>query len=183
MRVGEIVYKIRKNKNMTLADLAEKSGVAVATLSRMENGKMTGTLESHMKICRALDISLPDLYKDLSASKKAVEVHKNKAKQNVFVHNKKSSSEILASNALNKKMMPVLIKLNKGGLTHKEETKAGIEKFIYILEGKVEAKVGEETYNLTKGDTLYFESSLSHYFKSTGPGESRIISVTCPPAV
>ncbi len=183
MNVGEIIYKLRKEKKMTLLELSTKSGVALATLSRMENGKMTGTLDSHMHICRALEVSLTDLYKDLVASTKKVEMQPVKARTDVFIHDKKATSEMLAANSLSKKMMPVMIKITKGGRTHPEETKVGIEKFIYILDGKLEAKIGEDKYGMVKGDTLYFESSVPHYFKNTGTSEARLISVTSPPAL
>ena len=183
MHVGTVINKFRKEKRMTLLELSEKSGVALATLSRIENGRMTGTLDSHMNIATALEISLPDLYKDLAYSKKQVEVKARKATTDVFIHDKNATSEILISKVINKKMMPLLIKINRGGSTHKEETKIGVEKFIYILEGKIEASVGEEKYNMAKGDTLYFESSLPHYFTNTGPGETRLICVISPPTL
>ena len=183
MHVGEIINKLRKDRKLTLVELSEKSGVAVATLSRIENGKMTGTLDSHMAICRALGIALPELYKDLSTGKKTVELHTKESRSDVFVHSKKAVSEMLGGNALNKKMMPTLIKLNKNGVTHKEETKAGVEKFIYVLDGKVEADIGTEKYKLAKGDTLYFDSSVPHHFKNIAAGESRLICVISPPAL
>ncbi|MFA6321015.1 MAG: XRE family transcriptional regulator [Candidatus Omnitrophota bacterium] len=183
MHVGQIIKNIRKEKRMTLVELSEKSGVALATLSRMENGKMTGTLDSHMNIANSLEIPLPDLYKDLAYSKKQVEVKSKKAVTDVFMHDKNATSEMLVSKVINKKMMPILIKLNKNGATRKEETKTGVEKFIYILDGKIEAAVGEEKYNMSKGDTLYFESSLPHYFKNTGSGETRLICVISPPTL
>lgn len=181
MHIGQIVKKIRKEKRMTLVELSEKSGVALATLSRIENGKMTGTLDSHINIASSLEIPLPDLYKDLAYSKKQVEVKSKKAATDIFIHDKNATSEMLVSKIINKKMMPILIKLTKGGTTHKEETKTGVEKFIYILDGKIEANVGEEKYNMSKGDTLYFESSLPHYFTNTGAGETRMICVISPP--
>ena len=58
-----------------------------------------------------------------------------------------------------------------------------VERFVYILEGKIEANIGDNRYSLVKGDTLYFESSLPHYFRNTGIGEARLISVTTPPSV
>ncbi|MCX5680588.1 MAG: XRE family transcriptional regulator [Candidatus Omnitrophica bacterium] len=180
MHVGAIIHKLRKSKKMTLLELSNDSDVALATLSRMENGKMTGTLESHMKICKALETNLPDLYKDLSASKKIVELRPRVTRADVFVHDNKAAFEMLASNFMNKKMMPVLIKIGKSGRTHSEETKIGVERFIYILDGKVEANIGVNKYDLVKGDTLYFESSLPHH---SGLGEARLISVTTPPVV
>jgi len=181
MHVGEIIHRLRKEKKMTLLELSAKSGVALATLSRVENGKMTGTLESHMRICEALETTLPEFYRDLALSKKQVEVQTKRSRTDVFIHDKSAASEMLASKILNKKMMPMLIKINKGGATHEEETKPGVEKFIYILDGRIEAFIGEEKYNLTKGDTLYFESSIPHHFKNTCAGESRLLCVTSPP--
>ena len=183
MNLGNTINKIRKEKKMTLVELSEKSSVALATLSRMENGKMTGTLESHMKICDALDISLPELYKNLYPSKKAVDIQTKKSRTDVFIHDKKSSEEMLASKVLNKKMMPVLVKIAGGGKTQKEETRSGIEKFIYILDGKIEANIGEEKYDLDRNDSLYFESNVPHYFRNTGTGDARVISVVCPPTL
>ena len=183
MHVGEIIHKLRKDRKMTLHELSTKSGVALATLSRMENGKMTGTLESHMNICAALEVQLPDLYRDLVASTKKVDVQSRAARTDVFVHDKKASAEILAPNVLNKKMMPTLIKIAKGGATHNEETKPGIEKFAYVLNGKIEANIGEEKYALSKDDTLYFESSLPHHFRNIGTGEAHMICVITPPAL
>lgn len=183
MHVGEIINRLRKDREMTLAELSDKSRVALATLSRIENGRMTGTLESHMNIAKAFEITLPELYKDLPSSKKTVEAQTKDTARDVFVYKKDSSSEMLASKVMDKKMMPILIKINKAGSTHKEETKSGIETFIYILDGKIEANIGDEKYNLTKGDTLYFESSIPHYFKNIGAGESRLICVTSPPTL
>ena len=183
MHVGDIIHKLRKSKKMTLLELSNESGVALATLSRMENGKMTGTLESHMKICKSLELNLPDLYKNLSTSKKTIELLPKAVKADIFVRDNKAASEMLASNSMNKKMMPVLIKIGKSGRTHSEETKSGVERFIYVIDGKVEANIGENKYNLVKGDSLYFESSIPHYFRNTWSCEARLISVTTPPVV
>lgn len=181
MLIGNIIRRLRKEKKMTLSELSERSGVALATLSRMEHGKMTGTLKSHMKICEALEIQLPEFYRELSPAGKTVQVRTREDKPDIFVHDKKHSVEVLASKVLTKKMMPVLIRLEKGASTHQDKTKPGVERFIYVVEGKVEAAIGEERYALAKEDTLYFESSLPHSFKNTGSSESRLICVTCPP--
>lgn len=183
MGVGEIIHKLRKEKRLTLAELSAKSGVALATLSRIENGRMTGTLKSHIEICKALEITLTDLYKDLAASKKTIEVKPRKTGAEVFLHDKKAASETLASNVREKKMMPVRIEMRKDGATHKEESKPGSEKFIYILSGKVEANIGDNKYNLTRGDSLYFDASLPHHFKNAGADASSLICVVCPPVL
>ena len=183
MQVGEIINKFREEKKMTLIEIAQRSGVALATLSRIENGKMTGTLESHMRICEALSVPLPELYLNLYPPRKSVDLQRQKSRTEVFIHDKKSSSELLASKVFNRKMMPVLIKIGKGGSTHKEETKYGIDKFIYVTDGKIEMGLGAEKYVLGKNDSLYFEAHIPHCFKNIGAAEAHVISVSCPPAL
>lgn len=181
MHVGEVIKKFRMEKKMTLAQLSKESGVALATLSRIENGRMTGTLDSHINICEALEITLPELYKYLPSSKKKLEVKTGGSEPKISVHDKRSSFEVMASNIQNKKMLPILLRIAKGAHTNTEETKPGVEKFIYIMEGKVEAFIGENKYALAQGDTIYFDSSVPHHFKNTGIGETRLMVVSCPP--
>jgi len=183
MKIGHIIKRIRKEKKMTLQELSDQSGVSLATLSRIENERMTGTIDSHQRICKALDIGLPELYSELEESKATVDMQARTARSEVFVHSKKSSSEILTSEVLSKKMMPILIGIEKGGSTHKEENKRGIEKFVFVLEGKVEARVGKERYHLNRADTLYFEASLPHVFKNIGGADAKIMCVISPPAL
>jgi len=183
MKIGRKIKQLRKERKMTLQELSEQSGVALATLSRIENERMTGTIESHMQICKVLDIPLPDLYASLEGSKKKIDMQSVASRTEVFVHSKKSSTEMLTSDVLSKKMMPIMIKIDSGGSTQKEETKKGVEKFIYVLEGKIEVSIGKEKYSLSKSDTLYFDSSLPHSFKNIGSGEAKAICVIAPPAL
>jgi len=61
MYIGEKLHAIRKAKRISLTELSEKSGVQMATLSRIENKKMVGTLESHMQIAKVLGIDVTEL--------------------------------------------------------------------------------------------------------------------------
>jgi len=157
------------------------SGVAIATLSRIENGKMIGRVESHIKICEALSVTLPELYKDFP--KKTLEVAKEKIGHTVGILNNRFSSELLMSNTHNKKIIPLVIRIAKEERTSTDETKTGIDKFIYILQGNIEAHIGNEKYGLSQNDSIYFDSSVPHYFKNTGIVEARFICTICPPII
>ena len=65
MYVGDRIKGLRKEKKLKLKELAEKSGVQIATLSRIEHKKMTGTLDSHAKIAQALGVDVTELYREL----------------------------------------------------------------------------------------------------------------------
>ena len=166
MKIGKKLRELRKEKNMTLEELSQKSGVALATLSRIENNKMTGTLASHNRLCKALSASLVELYGKLEDEAKVVETVPKRRRTEHIVHAQKAKYELLVTKTLDKKIMPLMIKLEKGGETQKEQNKSGIEKFVYVLTGTIEASVGNQSYTLKKGDSLYFDASLPHLFKN-----------------
>ncbi|MFC1703555.1 helix-turn-helix domain-containing protein [Candidatus Omnitrophota bacterium] len=183
MNIGKKIRALRKEKNMTLEDLSSSSGVAVATLSRIETEKMTGTLDSHMNIARALGIDLPELYSDVGLAESNVELKEKDSHDDVFIHTDKSAYELLTSCVLDKKMMPILLKLEPNGKTNPEQASAGIEKFLYVFDGSIEAVIGDKSYALSQGDSLYFEGSLLHYYKNTANHETKFICVISPPAL
>jgi len=183
MEIGKTIRKLRKEKKITLRELSEKSGVALATLSRIETGKMTGTVKSHNGIARALDVTLSDLYSGFEIKSKKVEIQPQQEQTDVFIHNDKASYDILTKKVLSKKMMPTMLKLEKGAKTAPEESSKGTEKFLYILEGNIQAIVDNKTYSLNKGDSFYFDASLPHYWKNVSNNLARALCVITPPAL
>ena len=180
MLIGDKLHEIRKNKKITLTDLAQKSGVQLATLSRIENKKMTGTLESHQAIAKALGIEVVELYNSVIRDQKQIEVSKTTPNSEIFTHNEKSSFELLTKNVLSKQMMPTLIRIEEGGSSQKEQGQANAEKFLFILEGSIEAVIDANSYRLNKNNTLYFDASLVHTFKNAGRGIAKLLCVATP---
>lgn len=183
MLIGDKLHEIRKAKKMTLTELSDKSGVQLATLSRIENKKMTGTLESHIAIAKALDIEVVELYNSIIQEEKKIEVEETNRNSEVFTHNDRSSFEILTKNVLKKKMMPILLRVEEGGTTQAEQYAKNSERFIFILEGSIEVIIGKQSFKLDKHHTLYFDASLTHKFKNIGRNTAKIICVTTPVAL
>ncbi|MFA5337354.1 MAG: XRE family transcriptional regulator [Candidatus Omnitrophota bacterium] len=180
MNIGTVIRNFRKSQDLTLAQLSEKSRVALATLSRIETGKMTGTLESHMQIAKAFGLTLPQFYGEVDKLKANQTEPEQEYRANMFVHNKDASSTILTKDIFNKKMLPVIIELKRGGKTHKEELKVGTEKFIYVLNGRIEAIIGTTKEILDKGTTLYFDASQPHHIKNIGKTDAMCLCVVTP---
>ena len=184
--VGGRLRTLRKSQGIRLVELAKASGVDAATISRIETGKMSGTLESHLKLSRALGVRLTALYAGIEEAQasRAVAVQAPSRRTEVYVHQAgKSSMAMLTTEVLQKKLMPVLITIEPGGRTHPEEAKVGTEKFLYVLEGALEATVGEARHRLTRGATLYFDASLPHQLKNVGSKTARCLSVVTPPVL
>ena len=180
MHIGKRLKKIRQSKSLTLAELSQKSGVQIATLSRMENDKMTGTLQSHLNIAQALAIDVTALYQDFIREERPADLKAPEKSTDVYQHTDQSSSEILVSQVFGKKMTPILIKLGPQGQTPQEQNKPGTEKFIFVLEGKVEIKISNQSYALQKNNSLYFDASIPHRITNIGKPAARVVCVATP---
>lgn len=183
MYIGKKLKELRKAKGFTLVQLSQKSGVQVATLSRMENLKMTGTVDSHMAIARALGVDVTQLYADIIKEDRAVDVHGGQGQKDVFVHSSKASFEILTGNVLQKKMMPTLLTLDPGGKTSPEQNPVGTDKFIFILDGKLQIRIGDQEYSLGKGQSIYFEASFAHIIANQSKRTAKALIVSTPVAL
>jgi len=177
INLGKHIRELRKMNRMTLLEVSQKSGVALATLSRIETGRMTGTINSHMAVAKVFDMTLPELYREMD---KAITIQKEEEHADVFRHDDKSSSVILTKDIFTKKMLPSLVKLKRGGRTHKEELRRGSEKFLYVLTGKIEAVIGDEKIVLGASATLYFDASRPNFISNVGNSAASCLCVVTP---
>jgi len=180
MLIGNKLKQIRKSMRISLSELSEKSGVQIATLSRIEHQKMTGTIDSHLKIAKALGVDITALYTDIIREESSVDIRTEETNTDIFVHSNKSSYEILTKNILSKKMMPILLTIEPDGMTHKEQCKSGSEKFVFVIEGEILVIINNKEYPLSKANTLYFESSQEHYYKNSGDITAKVLAVGTP---
>ena len=180
MYIGKKLEALRKARKMSLTELAKKSGVQLATLSRIENMKMVGTIESHINIAKALGIDVTELYKNIDKQAAEADYSEPHSRTDVFSHSEHSSYEILTKNVLQKKMMPVLVKIEVRGKTNTEQNQSGTEKFIFVLDGAIEADINGQKFKLGKNSSLYFDGSLPHILMNTGKTTAKLLSVGTP---
>src|SRR3989338_204025 len=140
---------------------------------------MSGTLESHVRLASALGLKLTDLYAGIEElrAKRAATLVPSAPHKDVYVHEAgKSSITLLTSEIMQKKLMPVLVTVEPGGRTQREEAKVGTERFLYVRDCPLEARVGEETHVLKRGSSLYLDAAVPHSFKNTGRVTAKFIS-------
>lgn len=65
MKVGATIKRLRKQKVMTLEQFSELTGIQTATLSRIENDRMNGGLNTYMLIAGGLDLRLSELFAEI----------------------------------------------------------------------------------------------------------------------
>ena len=64
MNVGEVIRNVRHRRGLSQGDLEKRSGLMRCYISRVENGHTVPSLETLMRIARALETELSDLFQD-----------------------------------------------------------------------------------------------------------------------
>lgn len=184
--IGVRLRTIRKSQRIRLHELAATSGVDMATISRIETGKMTGTLESHLKLATGLGVKLLDLYAGIEEARlrNAATLQPLAKRSEVYVHHGgKVSMTMLTGEILKKKLMPVLLTVEPGGATQLEEARVGTEQFLYVLDGTIDAVVGERVHAIARGSSLYLDASVPHRLRNSSKRPATLLSVTTPPVL
>lgn len=176
--LGFRLRELRKSRGVSLAEVAEGTGISASFLSMVEKGKSDITVSRLMRLVRWFGVSVADLVQDTSTS--VVQVVRSDRRRSVHLTDEKISIQVLAADGRHK-MMPVINIYAEGGGMDDVARHDG-EEFVHVLEGRVELTVGdEEPIMLEAGDSAYYRSDAPHSFRNVGDGEARFFGVTTPP--
>ena len=183
MTLGKKLRELRQQKDWSLAELSKHSGVALSSLSRIETGRMTGTLESHIQVARALGVRLAELYAGLDPMGGPILEVRRKEEGGERVQAGKASLAPLTGTSLQKKMLGVLLTLAPRQTARRDRGPAGGEEFLYVLKGTLELAVGQGKTRLGPGDSAYYMTSLPHQLTNPGGTAAQAIRVSSPPTL
>ncbi len=178
--LGQRIRELRKEKKLTLVEIAQQTGVAQATLSRIETGSMIGTVESHQKIADVLGVSLAELYAVTDPRVHEIAHLKQEDTKKISFHSKNCQVELLTQESSKKKITPLLITLQPDAEMAQEKNEHGVEKFIFVMEGDIKIIVDKTDYHLRQGETLYFDASLPHQIKNLKSKLAKILITVSP---
>lgn len=185
MLVGEKVKKLREEKGMSLAELAEKSGFSSALLSQIENHMISPPLGTLIKLAAAMEVAIGHFFEDetdapfvIVRSGERSHVSRVASKEGVKYG---YSYESLAQGKKDRFMEPFIVTLEPATKKDRNAFSHEGEEFIFVLEGEMEVTLEDHTDVLKPGDSIYFDSKLRHRVECVGDGEARVLAVIHAP--
>lgn len=168
----------RLELGLTVRTLAERSGTAISTISKIENEKMVPTVNLYTRLMTALDLTTPDWFFDPEATAAVentimvqrrgdqVQVEHPALEHRVLLHGPKT----LDRNLLWMRLAPNVEPRPEDLLGH-----AGHE-ISYVIRGELEVLFqGREPHRLQPGDTIQFPSAVRHLYRAAGEEACEII--------
>lgn len=172
--LGNRVRQLRRQKNMSLSELARCADLSKGMISQIENNKANPSVDSIRAIAFALDVPVFVLFLETDASANGlVRVDERRKLQ---VPGSEAERELLAPD-LRRKLVPVIARLAPGKASSVSPVTHNGEECILILKGKISLQLGDDCYELHKGDAYSFDARLPHLCTNVGSGEAEYLSI------
>ncbi len=161
--IGSQIREFRNQLKMTVSDIAKQAGLSQGMLSKIERGVTTPSLGTLYSLAQALNVPVTSLFRKYDEQRDCSYVPSGEGLAIERRGTRAGHQYRLLGHNISKRisMEPYLITLTDESEVFPLFQHAGIE-FIYILEGEVVYRHGNETYHMKPGDSLFFDADAPH---------------------
>lgn len=183
--LAERLRALRTQRGWTLGQTSKASGVAISTLSKIENKLMSPTYDILLKLAQGLELDVAELFSPaqahMGAGRRSIERkgHGELHETPLYHH------QLLCSQLSHKRMMPFFTRIKAHSVEENEGwSRHDGEEFVYVLHGTIELHT--EHYQpaiLSAGDSFYIDSRMRHRVINRDESEAHVIWVSTKPDV
>jgi transcriptional regulator with XRE-family HTH domain len=163
--IGREVRAFRRQQEITVAELAGITGLSIGMLSKIENGNTSPSLTTLQALANALSVPLTSFFRRFEETREAVHTKSGEGveidREGTRANHQYNLLGHIGSNASGVIVEPYLITLSAESDMFKTFQHGGIET-IYMLEGEVDYRHGDDVHPLKPGDTLFFDADAPH---------------------
>jgi transcriptional regulator with XRE-family HTH domain len=186
--VGLKIKGLRESKNLSVEEIAERSGLTVEQINSIENDVNLPSLGPLIKIARALGVRLGTFMDDNDALGPVVTRAKDRERDSSISFSngatdarKHMEYHPLAQQKAGRHMEPFVIDIHPEETPDFQLSAHEGEEFIYVMQGEVEIVYGKETYALKEGDSIFYDSIVKHHVHGAPGKSAKILAVVYIP--
>lgn len=163
--IGREVRALRHHRGETVVDLARAAGLSAGMLSKIENGATSPSLATLQGLANALEVPVTALFRHYEAPRPAVHTRAGEEVETTRAGTRAGHQYGLLGHlgvhSAGVTLEPYLITLSTESDTFPTFQHSGVE-LLYMLEGAVAYRHGDNLYPLRPGDTLLFDADAPH---------------------
>lgn len=165
VRISKVIRELRQRQNMTVDQLAGKSGFSKGFISKLENFRITPSLNALNCISEALGVDIGDIFKSETSSPEYLFSNLESGEEVIRDNSDKYGLiySSLAYRKLDRVMEPFIIEYHCTE-EERELLMHDTDEFFLLLEGELEFCVMNEKNSriMKKGDTVYLSKNIPH---------------------
>jgi XRE family transcriptional regulator, regulator of sulfur utilization len=175
--LGARVKSLREAMDLSLRDLADRSGVSAPMLSQVERGDTSPTLAVAQKIAAGLDLTLSQLLR-LDEDRHVVIVRAGKGRtRRRRGHRLEELTPPLPGQRADVSVHTLAPGAATGAPDDPPIHEPGSRETTVVVEGTAELFIDGQRHELREGDSVTFDADLPHHFENNGETDARLIAV------
>ena len=178
VRIGPRVRALREAMDLSLRDLAERSGVSAPMLSQVERGETSPTLQVAARIANGLDLRLSQLLRlDEGGSVSIVRAADRKPGASRHGHAFEILTPSLPGQRAELSRHTLEPGIATGGADDPPIHEPGAREIALVERGTIVLEIDGERHELHAGDCVTFDAALPHHFETPGDDEAALLAV------
>lgn len=173
MDIGYKLRNLRRIKNFTQEELAERTDLSKGYISQIESQHASPSIETFLNILEVLGTPASDFFQERPSEKV---LYKKKDQITYDEYDRGYIINWLVTDSNEFEMEPLILTL-KPGASYKNFKPSELDTFIYCLEGEVSLLLGNQTYKASTEDVLYFKARDKHRLYNETHEEVKILIV------
>lgn len=171
--VGRQLRIFRERQGWSLRALAERCGLSINAISRIERGENSPTVSSLLRLAGALNVPITDFFLE-KPEKSAVFVKSGLGER---IINPGFIVERLGAGLPGQQLESFLLSIEPQCASENDSISHPGEEFIYCLVGEIEYCVNDQDFLLQAGDSLMFEAMQPHSWRNLASTPALILLV------
>jgi len=156
--------------------LAEKSGLAVNTLSLIQNDKTSPSVSTLQQLASALEVPITAFFENGSPKSRVAYIKASQRVGAAFAH---GTLEDLGGGLPDRTVEPFVVTMKPNANSGANPIVHTGHEFVFCLEGRIVYTIEDNVYLLEQGDSLLFESHLPHRWQNVEAVPARAILILC----
>jgi XRE family transcriptional regulator, regulator of sulfur utilization len=177
LAVGGRIRALREAMDLSLRELADRSGVSAAALSQVERGESSPTLTVAGRIAEGLELSLSQLLRLDEGGPLVVVRRGSGRRRRRGGHEVEELTPPLPGQRADVSVHTLAAGASTGGTGDPPMHEPGSRETVVVLAGEVELIVEGEAHSLVEGDSATFDADLPHRLHNPGARSARLLAV------
>ena len=175
-RIAQMLTRLRRDNDLTLSELSEKTGLSESYLSRIENLKAAISIAKLAKLADAFVVPITMFFVDEGSETRCIFTPKGQGTK-VRLRGRHGIDVRFVANSLRGRMMePFFADVASAERGASMQSHEGDE-FIYVISGKCRFFYGTEMIDMNAGDSIYFDSGTQHRVEPVDRRPCEILSI------
>ena len=171
--VGARLRMFRERQGWSLRALADRCGLSINAISRIERGENSPTVTSLHRLSTALAVPITDFFLERPQTTAIL------VRSGLGVASRSDGyiAEQLGIGLQGQQLEPFLLRIDSGCRSAANPISHPGEEFVLCLTGLIEYCINNQTYPLSSGDSLLFDAMQPHYWSNETPDPATLLLV------